>query len=506
MFDPLPSTFPGSDQRLKVVVYRKGSELIIYFLDELKAYTYTNVNNDYRLLNCFDSSKTLCFYDTISSTLRLSSTAVVSVKRTNEVISVLTRSAYPIIVTASQPEVNVFATRNALKDDKAFCLLTYNLWTLPELYSVYMYHKIGVRYDAPKDQNYERIAEINTFTNVYGSSLRSIRPRLARDLAYDFSCIKKAINSLDFTELWELKNNYYSALEPFVHQYVFHLATNRTEEINHTTVYLHRIKPASNLVIGEICGAYLNRYSQDILVHSMQMIVKYSHVWSLWHFSMLLQLYISRQISAVGGTDGWTVRANQVGSELRPFDLHMPVERGDMPAFSDMLQNVLYIPELGLRHFLIYKSANIGTGAYELNLIRADLTSQPLALIRTGTVRQVYDWLKMDLSTTDIKCNYYICPLRDAHSCVVSTTDNEPMPSFLGSISIIHLPQLFEPVSVSTEATVNTISSPPTAPITVPASSETLAAHPQSSASQQRDGTTGYASFVSPKHRQPQGK
>ena len=41
-------------------------------------------------------------------------------------------------------------------------------------------------------------------------------------------------------------------------------------------------------------------------------------------------------------------------------------------------------------------------------------------------------------------CNY-TCPLRDAHSCVVAISDNEPMPSFFGSGSIMHLPPLFEP-------------------------------------------------------------
>ena len=41
-------------------------------------------------------------------------------------------------------------------------------------------------------------------------------------------------------------------------------------------------------------------------------------------------------------------------------------------------------------------------------------------------------------------CNY-TCPLHDAHSCVVAISDNEPIPSFLGSGFIMHLPPQPEP-------------------------------------------------------------
>ena len=150
VFDPLLSTCPGSDQRLKVVLYRIGSDLTLYFLDELKAYKYKNIDNDYRLVNCFDSAKILCLYD--------NKEWLTTVRRTNEVISVLAHNHYPIIITATPPEINTFILTNTLRSDKTFRMFTFLLWSLPDLSSVYMYNKTGLRYDVPKSQNYDHIA------------------------------------------------------------------------------------------------------------------------------------------------------------------------------------------------------------------------------------------------------------------------------------------------------------------------------------------------------------
>ena len=115
VFEPLPLACPGGDQQLNVVIYRTGSELTLYFLDDLKAYTYTNVTNDYRLLNCFNSFKTLCFYDNKES--------LSTVSRTNEIISVLTHSCFPIIVTATPPEFNPYTVKNNVKQAENFYLV-----------------------------------------------------------------------------------------------------------------------------------------------------------------------------------------------------------------------------------------------------------------------------------------------------------------------------------------------------------------------------------------------
>ena len=198
-----------------------------------------------------------------------------------------------------------------------------------------MYHKTGLRYDIPEGQNYDRVPdEIGFSRNLYGGTLRSIQHKSNRDLAHDTYHINKAISSIDFIQLWDISSYYYRTLELFIHQYVFHLGTNRIENLNHTTIHIHRIRPASNLVVDLIYETYLSRYTQVDLVQSIQMIVKNSHVWSLMHLGFLLQIYISRQISTVGGTDGWTVRANHLGSELRPYNLQMPIEKGTMPAFT----------------------------------------------------------------------------------------------------------------------------------------------------------------------------
>ena len=481
IFRSLPPTCPGSDRRLKVVIYRVGSDFTLYFLDELKAYTYVNVVNDYRLINCFDSSRVLCFYDDEES--------LSSVNRTSEIMSVLTHSHYSVIITAVPNEVNVVNIINARKHDRSFRFLSHQLWSLPDLSSLYTYHKTGLPYDVSKGQNYDRIPIDVVFSrNIYGGTLRSIQCSTPGDLTSISQRIKNAIDSIDFTRFWEVSNNYYNRLEPFIHNYIFHLGTNRVESPGNSTLFFPRIRPASSLVSNFIYETYLSRYTQEDLVQSMKIMTENSHVWSLTNFSMLLQLYLSRQISTVGCTDGWTVRANHhPDSDLRPFNLHMPVERGNMPAFTNMLNNVLYIPDISFRIFLVYKCRNSETGASELNMIKAGLASHPSAVIGTEETMKILRILGLDTSTSGVKCNYYVCPLKDAHSCVVSTYDNEPMPSFLGSASIIHLPPLFEPVSASTagKVTASTISPPCTGPIADSASSDNPGVLPQSSTSQQ---------------------
>ena len=494
IFDPLPSTCPGGTQRLEVVIYRKGSDLTLYFLDELKAYTYTIDSfvdkHGHCLINSFLPTTTLCLIDYKD---------FISTRDQTYKIKACMDVTYPVIVTAESHRVNTTSIRNYFKNGK-YQTFIHSLWSFKDLLSLYKYTRVHEQVylnntTTSEGHNYDRFIYKGLLILVYsyGNTLKCIQHSASSELNAVQGQMSALINSIDFIQFWDLTTGYYLRMAAFTHTYLLHLMLERDGNKVRCRIK-PMIRPASSLVSNLICKTYMSRYSQDELVSSIQTMTNSPNAWNLKYFSILLQLYVSRQISTAGGTVGWTVRANhQSVSDLKPFNLHMRVERGFMPAFSDMLVHVLYVSELGWRHFLVYKCMNSGTGTYELNLIRADLTAHPVALIDIGAIGQIYAWLKLDISTSDVKCNYYLCPLRDAHSCVVSTSSAEALPSFYGSVSIIHLPPLFETVSASTASdatasiasTVPTHNAPLATPIADPASSNTSDALTQPSTSQQ---------------------
>ena len=463
IFDPLPSTCPGSLERPKVVIYSFGLDLVLYFLDELKAYTYRSVDEKYHFTSCFLAHKILCLYDIKSDYLLQSA----------NLINNLTLGYFPIIIAVSLHQIDLSYIYDRLKSYRSFKVITQSLWTYTDLMSITMYNKTragdileykGQNYDESKSHNSDLvIAELHQSYYVYGATMRSIQPYTTRYLGYMSYSIQEAIITIDFIKLWNINNKYYYNLESIIYHYIFHTQARR---LDNTRIRL--IEPASRLVCNSIYETYLTRYSHDELVQSIQTIEKFPHIWRLTRFSMLLQLYLTRQISTAGGTDGWTVRTTYsnrdlkpldlhiptyfvTDSDLKPFNLHMPVERGTMPAFADMLSDVLYTPDHVWKRFLVYKSVNSNTGVYDINMIRVDLSSPLQAVIDIKSVNKVYYALGLDVFTSDIKCNYYTCPLRAAQNTTVVTINNEPMPSFLGSVSIIHLPPLFEPEPAFTD-------------------------------------------------------
>ena len=175
--------------------------------------------------------------------------------------------------------------------------------------------------------------------------------------------------------------------------------------------------------------------------------------WNVFFLVMLLQLYVSRQISTVGGTDGWTVRpsAERYSSQqIQPFTLYMPVRRGRIPAFVDMARDTLYAPYPGDRtqvpvKYLFYKRVNTiipsSPGVDELHVIAVDLLSEPIAELSSVDLEMLYTALGLNMSASGIKLHYYHCPLQNAEKCTVKIADKKAH-TLLTSTSIAHMPHI----------------------------------------------------------------
>ena len=452
-FGPLPPTCYSSNKRPKVVIHKVNDDLTLYFLDELKAYTFKSINL-HRLISCFHPGYILYYYD-------MKDDALLPLRRTDGVLRALSLATYPIIVAATPYQINEKYILNSLKPLNIPCRVhILPLWSDKDLITVYTHqnkniYKKGHNSDPSLINKY-----ILGMISIHGRTLNSIQYKTSSDLEQHRRLLKEAIYNIDFIKLWDRANRYYHEQNAFAYKYIFHmsrLAIKHLYEERHKFYYSNGIKLASRYVGQLIYETYLERYTQDELVSSIQMIIAHSKSWHLFSFKVLLDLYVHRQISTLGGSQGWAIRANDNKTdELQPFNAYMPIIRGDQPKFNDMIINTLYVFLSNFRHLAVYKSVNSMTGVPELNLIQADSGSDSVVKISLHNVYLMYNSLGLNRLTCGVKVNYLLVPLREAHKCVITNVSDAPMPPFIGDVSIIHLPPIFESAAVINDTAVPT--------------------------------------------------
>ena len=256
------------------------------------------------------------------------------------------------------------------------------------------------------------------------------------------------------------------------------------------------IKPATNFVRKVIYETYLSKYfpnntdtstsitttsitttnnNSNELIYHIQQLVNNSKYWHLPSFNMLLQLYLILQISTPDGTLKWYIRNHT--NMLQPFNIHMTNIQytANTILFEHMLINTLYAPEAGLKYPLLYKSYNNITNKYEINVIDVDLNSSEVTRLGVYRLNNIYTSLGLgpchsdDPITTststasasasccssgsnNVMLNYFLCPLQHAHNCTVMGVKGEAIPTYLGTVSVIHLPPLSELVEARDSA------------------------------------------------------
>ena len=310
VFGSLPITNKVSDERPKVVIIRNSNDLTLYFIDEMKAYTCTSPHNS-DLIDCFKPESIICFItidnDTTASACR-------------SLVLDLSCKMYTYVVTiphSVSPPSNTYTSTN--KTTGYTNVMTLPLWPLKDLKSLYEYHKPS--HPITDGHNSDLSSSDDIITQryyIYGGILKCIRPSTTTDEIAYTSKIDEKITSIDIPRIWDLSTKYYTHLRPVTGRYLFYLDIKRVM-CNGQRLHKRLIAPASNYVRKMIYESYLTKYNNDNdLIYSIQMLIKYQTFWHISTFNTLFQLYISRQIAAVGGTKRWRIRANYM-SDLQVY-------------------------------------------------------------------------------------------------------------------------------------------------------------------------------------------
>ena len=457
-FGPFPVDSYGSGEPSKVIVLRDDLEYTFYFIDEKKAYSYTD-DSEYRLINCFLPEKTLYLYSNPHPTLN-------AAQRTDLIGKLMVGCPCPILVVV---DMNLFHPKlysrivhgSGIRRTR---MEIFTLWLFGDLIDVSAYHNRQL--PSSTRQNYDQlVAQVTQRYKLFGGIIKSIPPPLGG--TNDMEAIRQQIDTfldkdVDFRLLWNVSNKYLYYQNAFFFRYIIHrtiIPRYSTCSADSEARYLHHHSStlASLYVQLKVYNAYLTRYSVEDLAQSLLVIQRYvdsreaGPFWDISLLNMLLQLYVSRLIAADGGLKDLSTRRNRVDPSslllLEPLALHMPVRRGSVPPFAQMICDTLYAPYPGdaflPTNALVFKRLDSVTGKDELHAIAVDLFSESAPELSLKYLITLYSAVGLDPFTSGIKLHYYHCPLINAEKCTVNLIHTRAH-VFLSSLSIIHLPTIID--------------------------------------------------------------
>ena len=456
-FGPFPVDSYGSRVSSKVIVLRDDQEYTFYFVDEKMAYSYSS-DSEYQLINCFLPEKTLYLYSNPHPTLN-------SAQRTDLVANLVVRCPCPILVVVDMNLFHPILYSGIVHGSgvRRTRLEIVTLWLLRDLIDVAAYHNSQL--PSSRRQNSDQlVAQVTQRYRLVGGIIKCIPPPLGTD---DMEAIRQQIDSVvdkkvDFRLLWNVSNKYLYYQNAFFFQYIIHrtiIPNYSTGSADSEARYLHHHSSTlSSLYVQlKVYSAYLTRYSVEDLAQSLLVIQRYvdsreaGPFWDIKLLNMLLQLYVSRLISTVDGSKGWSSRRNRVNPssllKLEPFGLHMPVRRGSVPPFAQMAHDTLYVPYPGdallPTNVLLFKRLNSATGQDQLHAIAVDLFSESNLELTLRPLMALYAAVGLDPVTSGVKLHYYHCPLINAERCTLKLIHTRAN-LFLSSLSIIHLPSIID--------------------------------------------------------------